>query len=924
MTGEGEGMPMSTTARRRTVVRPQVVSDGPESGTLVLRDGSRMRLARALPEDALQVRAFLDRLEEVERADVVASLRLDEAEMSAFLERLADQEQGEALVVHGAGEEQVVGFAAFRRFEGLRDAANVAIAVAPSVRRMGVGTLLLERLTVVGARRGVGRLVGRVQGEDDRPALRLFRSAGFEADVRQEGGLISFLISTRPTAEDPAIRRGIRGRTFTAASLRPLFEPASVAVVGASRNPSSLGYRLLSNLVQGGFNGPVYPVNPHASHVLSIRAYPSLEAVGEPVDLAVVVVPAAAVPEVVESCAVVGVKAVVVVSAGYAEVGGEGAERQRLLLEQVRAHGLRMVGPNCMGILHLDTEVRLNASLAGLVPDRGAVALGSHSGALGVAILALARRIGLGLSSFVSLGNRADVSGNDLLEFWESDPSTRVILFYLESFGSPRRFARIARRVGRSKPIMTVKAGWVAPTSVAGRSHAASLVTPAAAVEALLAQTGVIRADTLEEMFGIARLLAEQPLPRGRRVAVLTNASAPATLCVDALTSAGLELTPLRPASRAVMPPTALEGNPVDIGTGATADSYRQAVEALLAAEEVDALVVLHVPVGVASPEDVGRGVAAGVDSARVAGTGVGKPVVASIVGDEAVNFALHAPGGEKIPLYAFPEAIGRYLGKVTAYAEWRSSDPGVFPEFDDQRLADARDLCRRRLSEHEAGWMPVDEVRAVLEAAGLEMADSGGAASAEAAVRVANRVGYPVVVKLASPEIVNRAELGGVALGLEGPGAVRAAFAAMRARLEADGRGAVMTGVLVQPMLSGAAEVMMGVREDETFGPVVGFGLGGVHVETLGDVAFRVSPLTDLDARAMVREIRGFPLLEGYRGHPRADLEALEEALLRLSRLVEAVPEVAELDLNPVFALAPGSGYRIVGARIRVAEPGR
>lgn len=913
------------TTRRRTTVRPQVVSDGPESGTLVLRDGSRMRLARALPEDALQVRAFLDRLEEAERSDVVASLRLDDAELPAFLEWLADPQQGEALVVHGAGEGQVVGFAAFRRLEGLRDAANVAIAVGPSVRRMGVGTLLLERLAVVAARRGVGRLVGRLQGEDDRPALRLFRASGFEADVRQDGGLISFLISTRPPADDPTQQpRGVRGQTFTAASLRPLFEPVSVAVIGASRKPTSLGQRVLSNLVQGGFNGPVYPINPYAKHVLSIRAYPSLEAVGEPVDLAVVAVPAAAVPEAVESCAAAGVKAVVVVSAGYAEVGDEGAERQRLLLEQVRAHGLRMVGPNCMGIVHLAPEVRLNASLASLVPERGVVALGSHSGALGVAILALARRIGLGLSSFVSLGNRAEVSGNDLLEFWESDGATRVILFYLESFGDPRRFARIARRVGRTKPVMTVKAGWAAPRSVAGGTHAASLVTPAAAVEALLAQTGVIRADTLEEMFGIARLLADQPLPRGRRVAVLTNASAPATLCVDALTSAGLVVANLAPSTQAALPPAAVEGNPVDLGTGASADSYRRAVEVLLAADEADALVVLHVPVGLAAPVEVGRAVAAGVDGARTAGSGQGKPVVASIVGDEAITFALHAPGGEKIPVYAFPEAIGRCLGKVTAYAEWRSSDPGVFPEFDDQRLTDGRDLCRKRLAEHGAGWLPVDGVRAVLEAAGLAMADSGVATSAEAAVRVANRVGYPVVVKLASPAIVNRAELGGVALGLEGPSAVRAAFAAMRARLEADGRREVMDGVLVQPMLSGAAEVMMGVREDPTFGPVVGFGLGGVHVETLGDVAFRVSPLTDLDARVMVREIRGFPLLEGYRGHPRADLEALEEALLRLSRLVEAVPEIAELDLNPVFALAPGSGYRIVGARIRVQEPGR
>jgi acyl-CoA synthetase (NDP forming) len=426
-------------------------------------------------------------------------------------------------------------------------------------------------------------------------------------------------------------------------------------------------------------------------------------------------------------------------------------------------------------------------------------------------------------------------------------------------------------------------------------------------------------------MFGIARALTDQPLPPGRRVALVTNSGGPAILCTDSLVNSGMRVEPLsestRSALRKLLPPEASTVNPVDIIASGGPDTYRQAVEIVLAADEVDALVVIYTPVDMFDTGEVGDAVTAAVEAARGRG-GEGKPVLASIVGGEEVStFVLQAEGGERIPVYPFPETMGRLLGRVTDYAEWRATDPGVFPEYPDLQLGEAQEICRSALTERGPGWLGVEEARAVLDAAGLTVAAGGVAASADEAVQIAGEVGYPVAVKLASLELVHKTEIGGVVLGLAGPEEVRRAFEAMRRRLEEEARADAMQGVLVQPMLAGTAEVMIGVDDDPGFGPIVAFGLGGIHVEILRDVAFRVSPLTDLDAKAMIREVRGFQLLRGYRGHPPADVAALEEALLRISRLVETVPEIGEIDLNPIFALGPGDGYRVVDARIKLQE---
>ena len=937
-------MPERDTPRSsvRPVYRPPEEWGGREAGTFILRDGSRLGLQRALPEDASRIRDFLGRLPREELHEVTESLRLEVDEVDGFLERLSGG-VGEAFFAEGPPpEDRVVAFGGYRQSDldegaaGDAGMAALAVAVDPDFRQMGIASLLLERVSVLAAQKGLDRLVG-VANAENRPLTELFRRSGFEPEEHREGDAVTFVLDTRRAERAKALEEGDRSggvhrRVFAAASLRPLFHPRAVAVVGASREESAVGRRILDSLLSARFEGPVYPINPKARHVGSVRAYGTVSEVGdERIDLAVVAVPADVVPEVVDDCARAGVRGLVTITAGFAEIGGDGTERQERLLEQVRSAGLRMVGPNCLGLLHTDPGVSLNASFAPRMPPRGSVALCSQSGALGVAIIALARRLGLGLSSFVSVGNKADVSGNDLLEYWEEDASTRVVLFYLESFGNPRRFARIARRVGRTKPIVVVKAGRTEAGGRAASSHTAALTAPETAVHALFEQTGIIRADTLEEMFGVARVLSDQPLPRGRRVAVVTNAGGPSILCTDALEAAGMEVEELSDATkealRGILPDAASVTNPVDMIASAGPQTYRRATEIVLAAEEVDAMVVIYTPVGMFDLGAVRRAVRDGVEAARGRSDAASrKPVLASIVGsDEEVHVlgpsraADEGEGGERIPAYPFPEEMGRVLGKVADYADWRRSDPGLFRDFGDQKLDEARELCRSALEERGEGWLSVEEARRVLALANLTVADGGVAASADEAAEIAGRVGYPVAVKLASTEIVHKTEVGGIELDLADADAVRAAWESIRGRLAGEGREDAMEGVLVQPMLSGTAEVMIGVQQDPVFGPLVAFGLGGIHVEVLEDVAFRVSPLTDEDAAEMVREIRGYRLLQGYRGYPAADVEALEEALLRISRLVEAVPEIGELDLNPIFALEPGEGYRVVDARIGV-----
>lgn len=697
-------------------------------------------------------------------------------------------------------------------------------------------------------------------------------------------------------------------------SLDAIFRPRSVAVIGASRKRGTIAAEVFHNLVRSGFPGAVYPVNPKAEVVQSVRAYPSLAAIPDPVDLAVVVVPAAQVLESVEACGAKGVRGVVVITAGFAEVGAEGRALQARLVEVVRRHGMRLVGPNCLGVVNAETDVALNATFAPTFPPFGKVAFSSQSGALGLAILEVARELGVGISQFVSMGNRADVSGNDLIEYWGEAPSTEVILLYLENLGNPARFMDIARRVSRKKPIVVVKSGRTEAGARAASSHTGSLAGMDVAVDALLGQAGVIRTDTIDELFDVAMLLANQPVPRGRRVGILTNAGGPGIMATDALASRGLEVVRLSDALQArlaaFLPPEASVKNPVDMIASATAEQYDRALSELVACDEVDAVLVLFVTPIVTEARDVAEAIVRGASSSS-------KTILTCFMGKHGVPEAVSSLRAKDVPSYAFPESAAAALAKVVRYGEWLASEEGVVPALDSIDPARARRVLTAAPA--EAGrWLRPEELREVLEAYGLTMPRSASASTAAEARARSLEVGFPLAMKLESDTITHKSDVGGVVLGLESADDVASAFEAMRARLDALGRGDEMRGALLQRMVPPGVEIFVGATRDADFGHLIGFGIGGVHVELWKDIVFRVAPLRDVDARAMLQQIRARALLDGFRGAPGVDKEAVALALLRVSQLVHDLPEIAELDINPLMA-HPG-GVVVVDARVRVA----
>ena len=894
-------------------------ADTADSRRIVLKDGSVATVRAATSADVPAMRHFFLNLspDSRYRRFFTASEPPD-----ALIQRLSDSTdpaRNLTLIVERSVDSQVRIVAAASYTAISAEVADAAFAVADQFQGKGLGTALLERLALAAADAGFRRFQAETLVSNT-PMLEVFRDSGFEIRSKSSGGSVDVRLSLAPSAATVSAEER-RDRLATAASLRPLLEPRAVAVVGASRDPSGIGRRVLDAVLAAGFNGNVFAVNPKAAEVAGLSAYASARDLPEGVDLAVVAVPAPAVLAVVDDCAAAGVKSLVVITAGFAEAGPEGRALQDQLAEKVRNHGMRMVGPNCMGLLNASAGVRLNASFSPIMPPGGHLGLMSQSGALGIAIIQLAIVRQLGLSTFVSAGNKADVSGNDLLEYWEGDPSTQVILLYLESFGNPRRFARLARRVARQKPIVAVKSGRTRSGSLAASSHTAALAASDVAVDALFHQSGVIRADTLDEMFDIAACLDMQPLPHGRRIAVVTNAGGPGILAADACEAAGLTLPELSSATRAQvlasLPAMASCRNPVDMIASAGPVEYERTIEALLAAPEIDALLIIFTPVEAGRTPEVLQAVSRGVSAGRRSGGNL-KPVLACILADAGRALPLET-GAERVPAFVFPENAARALGKVATYAEWRAQPPALFWGFDDIRLDDARAVCREAVAVRGDTWLTDDEIRRVLEAFALPVVPGGVAKTADEAAAIATAIGFPVAAKISASRMTHKTDMGGVRLQLTDASAVRQTFddivGAARRNLPAE----AILGVLIQTMATGGVETMMGIAQDPLFGPVVAFGLGGIHVEVLGDVRFRLAPLTDRDVDELLHEIKGFKLLQGYRGHPAADIEALRDVLLRLSRLADDVPEIAELDLNPVIALAPGSGCRIVDARIRV-----
>ncbi len=700
-------------------------------------------------------------------------------------------------------------------------------------------------------------------------------------------------------------------------SLDAVLKPRSVAFIGASNRPATIGAELFRNLLGYAFQGPVYPVNPRERAVFGVRAWPDIGSVPDEVDLAVLAVPTQRVLAVAEACADKGVRGLVVITAGFKETGPEGAARELALRDLCRERGMRLVGPNCLGVVNTDPEIHLDATFAPTFPRGGSVAMASQSGALGVAMLDAAEALNIGVSSFVSIGNKADVSANDLLEWWADDPRTQVVLLYLESFGNPKKFARIARELARRKPIVAVKSGRSARGLLAASSHTGSLAGGDVAVQALVEQCGLIRVDSVEALFDQAAFLAHQPVPKGRRLAILTNSGGPGIMATDACEGAGLDVAELSDGLKAALqehlPAAASVHNPVDMIASASAEQYAACAKVLLDSEEVDALLAIFVPPIITDSRDVAEAIARGA-------AGSGKPVVACFMGHHGVEEATGALEAAQIPSYAFPEAAVRVLARAADYGAWLQRPVGDVPTLAGCDVAAARAVILGALSRasDDTGEMLTDpEVSALLDALGVRRPATAEASSAGQAAELARSFGFPVVLKLQAEGVSHKTDLGGVKVDLRNESEVFAAWESLARAAEA--HGVTMSGALVQAMVRGGVETILGVSRDPTVGSLLMFGLGGVHVELLQDVAFRIPPLTDVDAAALVRSVRGFPLLDGYRGATKADVGAVEDVALRLSALVSACPEVAELDLNPLIALP--SGAVAVDCRVRVAQ---
>jgi acetyl coenzyme A synthetase (ADP forming)-like protein len=697
-------------------------------------------------------------------------------------------------------------------------------------------------------------------------------------------------------------------------SVEPIFRPRAVALIGASRERHSIGWEILDNLLRYEFQGQIFPVNPRAEVVHSLKCYPSIEAVPDPVDLAIIAVPRQLVAAQVEACGRKGVKGLVVITAGFKEVGEAGRALEDEIVEIVHRYGMRMVGPNCMGVINTDPAVRLQASFSATTePVAGNIAFSSQSGALGEAILALMSQLGLGLSMFASLGNKADVSGNDLLELWEKDPRTRVILMYLESFGNPKRFVQIARRVTHRKPILAMKSGRTAAGARAAVSHTGSLAGADVAVESLLAQCGVIRADSIEQMFVYASAFATQPPPRGRRVGIVTNSGGPGILATDALVQLGLEVPALGEATqqrmRPVVAPEASVVNPVDMIASARGEQYEACLRAVMDDPAIDAVITIFTSLESIDSVQVAESIVRGVEGHP------DKPVLVCFMGKVSNRPAIQRLKAASLPVYTFPEEAAHALWALVRYRQWLDRPEGTIAAFEDFDEGRVRDLFEGARHDGRID-LTLAESLGVLQAAGIRTAPWREVRTDLDAAAAAEELGLPVALKVSSARLVHKSDVGGVALGLRDVDAVARAAGEMLAR----GRAADPTASLVvQRMAGGGTEVIFGASADPKFGPLMMFGLGGIFVEILKDVAFRVHPISDVDAREMLESIKGFPLLRGARGNPPVDLGALVETLQRLNQLLTVFPEIQEFDINPFFAATTPQASVAVDGRFRL-----
>ncbi|HEY1238158.1 MAG TPA: GNAT family N-acetyltransferase [Solirubrobacterales bacterium] len=885
----------------------QVAYPAEREAEVVLRDGSTVHVRPVRAGDEEELHQFLEGLEPESRMFRFFSLATDlRAAARSMVEVDYAMRYGLVAIRDGVVVGQGLYFG-----EGSRE-AEVAFAVADRLQGMGLGTLLLAHLAEVASDNGITLFWAEVMPENHR-MIEVFRESGLPVEMSSEPGAIRVEFPTS-FADEAVERFEDRDRLGAVAALRPFLEPGAVAVIGASRDRDTVGGQVFHNALESGFDGVVYPVNPGAEVVQAVHAYPSVTDLPEAVELAVIAVPAAAVPEVARQCGERGVRSLVVISAGFAEAGPQGAAREGELVEICRGAGMRLVGPNCLGLLNNTPGHALNVTFAPGSPPPGDVGFVSQSGALGLALIDLAAERGLGVSCFASIGNRADVTANDLLEYWESDGETRVALLYIESFSDPRRFSRVARRVGREMPVVVVKSGRSPAGQRATSSHTGALLAASdVTADALFEQAGVIRTETLAEMLDVSSLLSSQPLPRGSRVGIVTNAGGPGIMCADACEAAGLEVPELsekvRDSLRAILPEEAGLLNPVDMIATATAEHYRETIRVMAGWDGIDSLIVIFIRPLLTRALDVAGAIEEATErlERRI-------PIQAVFMSPQDHGAIREV---STLPIHLYPEDAARTLGRVMRHVEWRNRPLEEPPELEDTDPATAAALIAEALERGDE-WMRMEEASRLLGSYGIPIPAWRPADHAAAAGEAADELGGSVALKAQGPGLLHKSEMGAVRAGLSGAEEVRRAADEMDSTIAS--RGGERETFMVQAMAEHGPELLVGVVEDQTFGPVLACGAGGTQAELLKDVSVRVCPVNRADVSQMLRSLRTFPLLTGYRGAPPVDLDQLEELLMRVSAIVDAHKEIAEMDLNPVIA-GPG-GAIAVDYRIRLQPP--
>ncbi len=859
---------------------------------VVLRDGSVAHVRPITPEDADRLRAFHQgQSDESVYLRFFAPLReLSDRDVQRFT--TVDHDSRVALVATVRGD--IVGVGRFDRTEGRT--AEVAFNISDGFQGRGIGSVLLEHLATIGQELGVDRFVAEVLPQN-RKMISVFKEAGYEVDHQFEDGVIAVSFDIRPTEASTAVRLDREHRSEQV-SVRTVLFPESIAVIGASRREKSVGNRLLRNILDGCFTGAVYAVNSEALEVHGVASYATVLQTPGPVDLAVVAVPAEAVLKIVEECAEKGVKTLLVASAGFAESGPEGSELQDQLRRTARASGMRVIGPNSFGLINTSPDACLNASLAPEMPRPGTLGLFAQSGALGIAVLASAARRGLGVSIFASAGNRVDVSGNDLMQYWMDDPQTDVVGLYLESMGNPRKFSRVARQLAQTKPVIVVSSG-VSAQGVPPGHRTRPTNAPPAAFDAMLRQAGVIRVENIHQLFDVAQLVQHQPLPQGQRVAIVGNSDALGTLTAQASLSWGLEVT----------------HGPVSLSPEALPAQYSAALQAAFDDPEVDSVLTCFIPPLETLDEEV---IAAVRDVSSLAL----KPCLATFLGMHGVSEALAIGSPDDlrrriVPAYEMPEDAVRALAAATRYSQWRARDKGsvVAPEGLDR--ARAATVVEAVLTDAPQG-RPLTRVEAaeLLAAYGIRLWGARRVETAEEAVLAAEELGYPVIVKTTSPILRHQPGIAGVRGDLEGPDAVRAAVDSLRARLGPLAQGEL----LVQSMALPGVICVLSSREDPLFGPVVSFSVAGPPTELLEDIAHRIPPLTEVDVSDLISSVRAAPMLHGHRGAMPVHRAALTDLVARLACLADDLPEVEHVQLNPVNAWS--GGVDVLDADIAVHPP--